>query len=68
MPIYQAQEIVATLTIKANSKSEAEAKYNAYFSQEACPSCFPLEADVCECIEHEEEADHTMQLISVRRN
>jgi len=64
MATYIAHEIVATMTIKANTDAEAEAKYDAWFSGEACPSCFPLDVHECGCVEHEEECDHILERVS----
>ena len=64
MAIYQASVILQTLTIKASSESDAEAKYDAWQLDEACPSCFPLDAKECGCVEEDDEIGHTMEYIT----
>lgn len=68
MATYQASVILQTLTIKANSEAEAELKYDAWHLSEACPSCFPLDAKDCGCVEEDDEIGHTMELIAEESN
>lgn len=64
MATYIAREIVSIMTIKASSDSEADAKYDAWFSGDACPSCAPLDVYECGCVEHQEECDHILERIT----
>lgn len=61
MKTYEANVIIQTLIIKANSEAEAEAKYNAYWS--LSDSC-PCGVDECECVVMVDEVTHTMEEIN----
>lgn len=64
MAIYQASVILEVLTIKANNAEEAEAKYDAWYANIACPSCFPAVIESCGCVTNEDEVGHTMERIA----
>jgi hypothetical protein len=61
MTIYRASVTVEALYIEAKNKAEAEAKYDAWFSQDDCPE-HNQSFDECDCVEHQEEVDHDMEV------
>lgn len=54
MKVYEMAVVTQVLTVQAGSAEEAEAKYDAYFSDEPCP----CGAESCECVEDSEDTYH----------
>ena len=61
MKTYEANVIIQTLTIKANSEAEAEAKYNAF--QSWTDEC-PCGVEECDCVQVVDDVTHTMEEIN----
>lgn len=54
MKTYEMAVVTQVLTVRANSEDEAEEKYDAYFSEDACP----CGAEECYCVEDSEDTYH----------
>ena len=61
MSTYRISVVTECLYVDAKSTAEAEAKYDAWFTQSDCPEhSQPL--DECECVEYQEEVDHDIRV------
>jgi hypothetical protein len=54
MKTYEMAVVTQVLTVQANTKEEAEAKYDAYFNEDECP----CKVEDCECVEDAEDCYH----------
>lgn len=54
MKLYEMAIVTQVVVVRANSEDEAEAKYEAYFSEEECPCGAPE----CECVNDSEDCYH----------
>ena len=54
MKLYEMAVVTQVVMVRANSEEEAEAKYDAYFSEEECPCGAPE----CECVHDSEDTYH----------
>lgn len=54
MKLYEMAIVTQVVMVRANSEDEAEAKYEAYFSEEECPCGAPE----CECVNDSEDCYH----------
>ncbi len=61
MSVYRATVTTECLYIEAKDSAEAESKYDAWFLEDDCPE-HGQAFDECECVEHHEEVDHTMEV------
>lgn len=61
MKTYKFEIVTQVLEVKASSQEEAEAKYDSYFAEEACP-CGAHMYD-CDCVESSEETYHFASLL-----
>jgi hypothetical protein len=62
MKVYEMAVVTQVLTIEAENEDQAEAKYDAYFSEEECP----CGATDCDCVEDSEETYHITTEIGER--
>lgn len=62
MKLYEMAVVTQVLTIEAENEDQAEAKYSAYFSGDACP----CGAEKCDCVEDSEETYHITTEIGER--
>ncbi len=61
MSVYRATVTTECLYIEAHNEVQAEAKYDAWFLEDDCPE-HQASFEECECVEHHEEVDHTMEV------
>jgi len=52
--LYEMAVVTQVITVRANSEEEAEEKYDAHFSGDACP----CESESCDCVEDTEDTYH----------
>ena len=51
MKLYEMAVVTQVVMVRANSEDEAEAKYEAYFSEEECP----CGSEGCDCVNDSED-------------